>query len=156
MDQCYNTGLLTATGAETVYDTTIIIHYSIDGVIYRKAAVTDGTTPTTDLITGAAFVDLDADETCYFLWQLNKDGTVGVSQGPIVAGDPDQNIPLKEYPAIPAVKDGYVPFALQRVHVDGTGSAWTFGTDNWNATGVYDIIENLATLPSRPMTTAVA
>lgn len=154
---CLNSGLLTAAGAETVYDTTVIIEFAIDGVLYRKAAVTDGTTPTTDGNTGAAFTALTADQTCYFLWCLNSSGTVKVAQGEIVDGDPDVNVPLGgSYPSVPAVPAGCVPFAIQRVHADGTASAWTFGTSNWNATGIYDVILNLAGLPIRPPVNAVA
>ncbi len=158
----YISGALTAAGAETVYDTTVAINYSIDGKLYQKAAVTDGTTPTTDLNTGAAFTALAADEGCVFVWTLNAAGTVQVAQGPIekVNGDTDefQATPAgpdsaPEYPYLP---DSVCPFAYQIIQTAGTSSAWTFGSSNWNATGVTDIIVNVASLPVRPPTDTTA
>ena len=51
---CTSSGLLTATGADTVYDTTVTITYCINGKAATKTAVTDGVTPTTDYVSGNA------------------------------------------------------------------------------------------------------
>lgn len=151
---CFSTGLLTATGAETVYDTTQTIDFAIEGRIYRKTAVTDGTTPTTDANTGAAFTALSEDEGCIFLWLLNASGTVSVAQGPVRALDADTGDFVVD-PQLPAVPDARVPFAYQIVKYTGS-STWTFGTGNWNATGITDAIVNLASLPHRPPTDATS
>ena len=70
---CTTSGLLTATGAEAVYDTTVTINFVIDGKIYTKTAITDGTAITTDVNTSAAFVTLTADQGCVLVWGLNAD-----------------------------------------------------------------------------------
>lgn len=145
----FTSGLLTATGAEKVYDTTAAISYCIDGVLYSKATVTDGVTPTTDANTGAAFVALSEDQGCTFLWLLNAAGTVAVAQGPVRDLDPDSGAFEAGPPQLPAVPDGYCPFAYQIVKYTGS-STWLFGTGNWNASGVTDAIKNISTLPSRP------
>ena len=156
LDMCMTSGLLTATGAETVYDTTVTITFSINGVLYTKTAVTDGATPTTDINTAAAFTALQPDKACTFLWMLNASGTVAVAQGPIVDVDGDVDLVELQMPLFPTVKAGYVPFAYQKIQTSGASSAWTFGVGNWNATGVTDIIKNISTLPSRPATDLTA
>lgn len=152
----FTSGLLTATGAETVHDTTVAISYAIKGAMYSKAAVTDGTTPTTDVNTGVAFLALAADEACTFVWMLNAAGTIAVAQGPIVDVDGDTDLIKGDLPLFPPIPAGYCPFAYQKVQTAGTSSAWTFGASNWNATGVTDVIVNVATLPDRPTTATVA
>ena len=154
---CSNSGLLTAAGAEAVYDTTVVIDYVIDGIAYRKATQVDGAAITTDANTGVGFVALGANKTCFFVWMLNAAGTVSVAQGPIVDGDlNDDTLPANAFPTYPAVPDGRVPFAVQRVQRHSTGAAWTFGTSNWNATAIKDVIANVSHLPNRILTTAVA
>lgn len=150
LDMCMTSGLLTATGAETVYDTTVAIVYSIDGKLYSKSTVADGATPTTDLNTSDTFNALAADKCCVFVWCLNSSGTVGVVQGPIVDVDGDTDLVELQVPTFPPIPSGYVPFAYQKVQTAGTSSAWTFGSSNWNATGVTDVIVNVSTLPARP------
>lgn len=143
-----STGLLTATGAETVHDTTQTMNYAINGVLYRKTAITDGATPTTDYKTAVAFVALAADKACVFVWGLNSSGAVKVVQGDVVSVDGDTDRPLVR-PAIPDIPDDICPIAYQVVQTNGASSSWTFGTSNWNATGVTDAIVDVSTLPRR-------
>ncbi len=156
--EALSSGLLTATGAETVVDTTAQIDVVIDGVIYPIAAMADEATPTTDINTGAAFVPLQPDKTCFFVYMLNSAGTLAVAQSEIRDVDPDADTPVEDggLPPLPSIPDGYCPFAVQRVQSAGTSSAWTFGTSNWNATGITDVILNIATMPSRPPSNATA
>lgn len=144
--QAFTSGLLTGTGAETVYDTTAVINFAIDGKLYQKAAVTDGATPTTDGNTSAAFTAVGADKICAFVWGLNSSGTVSLYQGEIddVDGDTDVAKTLPNWPSIP---DGICPFAYTIVQTTGAASAWTIGTSNWNATGVTATHTNITTLP---------
>lgn len=143
---------LTATGAETVYDTANAFDFAIDGVLYSKAAVTDGATPTTDANTGENLVALADDEGCMLLWLINAAGTVALAQGPIRALDADTGDFVVD-PQLPAVPDGYVPFAYQIIKND-SGSSFSIGSTNWSA--VKDAIKDIATLPSRPPTDATA
>ena len=152
----FSSGLLTAAGAETVHDTTVTITYSINGVIYSKTAISDGATPTSDANTGAAFLPLAADQACAFVWMLDASGNVAVAQGPIVDVDGDTDRPLYgcQFPEVD--EDTYCAFAYQIVQTAGTSSAWTFGTSDWNATGVTDIIKNVSRLPKRPVNDTTA
>ena len=145
---CFNSGLLTATGAETVYDTTVAIPYCIDGKSASKAAVTDGVTPTTDIITGAA-ITLTASQARCVAWCLVSGGTVRCIAGPVVSWDGATGTAVP-FPDIP---EGYAVFAGQVLKAASNAGTITFGSSNWNATGFTNAITNLSTLPARPLTT---
>jgi hypothetical protein len=147
-----NTGLLTATGAETVYDTTVTIDYCINGQAYRKTAVTDGATPTTDGNTGSAFNAVLPDQACVVVWALNSSGTVSCYQGAIVDVDGDTDA-LEAAAQFPGIPDSVCPFAYSLVQTAGTAAAagFIFGTSNWNATGVTVTTRNLLVLPNNPI-----
>lgn len=150
-------GLLTATGAETVYDTTVAISYSIGGKGYSKAAVTDGATPTTDA-DGDALTNLGASEGCVLVWALNAAGTVVLIQSEIGELDSGENFKDGELPGFPYVDlETYCPFAYMvlKAGSDISGSTsgagvFDIGTDNWNSTGLTVTIVNVHTLPRRP------
>lgn len=143
-----NSGLLTGTGGETVYDTTVIIEYAIKGKAYRKAAVTDGVTPTTDGNTGTAMT-LVANYGTVVVWALNSAGTVSCYKGTTEALDAaGAFINVPQFPSIP---DTVCPFAYSILKGGSTLSGtWTFGSSNWNATGMTATHTNLFTLPDRP------
>lgn len=145
-----NSGLLTATGAETVYDTTVIIDYSIESKGYRKAAVTDGATPTTGAVSAAA-ITLTANHGRTVVWTLNSVGTVSVHEGDIEDLDAAGNFVI--YPSFPAIDlETYCPFAYMVLKGGSTLSGtWTFGSSNWNATGLTATIVNTVNgMPRRP------
>lgn len=146
---CTTSGLLTATGAETVYDTTVTINYVLGGKIATKTAITDGATPTTDYVTGSA-ITLTASKSRTVVWGLISGGTVKVIAGPIVDWNgTSYNVP----PSFPGIPDDFVPFAYQIIKGASTVSGtWTFGSSNWSATGITSAIVNVAVLPSRPQT----
>lgn len=155
---CTTSGLLTATGAETVYDTTVTINYVINGKIATKTAVTDGATPTTDYNTGLAFPPLVGGASvagangngCIVVWGLITGGTVKCVMGPHQALDSAGK--FINAPQFPPVPDDMVPFAYQVLKAGATASATAiiFGTANWNATGFTNVIVNVAELPKRP------
>lgn len=154
---CTTSGLLTATGAETVYDTTVTINYVLNGKIDTRTAVTDGTTPTTDYVTGDAFPVLVGGnsvagaygEGCVVLWGLIAGDTVKCIMGEHQPLDADGN--FKIAPQFPDYPDTFVPFAYQVLKAGATAAVnITFGTSNWNATGFTNAIVNVAVLPDRP------
>jgi hypothetical protein len=145
---CTTSGLLTATGGETVYDTTVTINYVLNGKIDTKTAVTDGVTPTTDFVTGSA-ITLTASKARVVLWGLIAGGTVKVIAGPIVDWD---GVAFKQAPQFPDMPDTFVPFAYQILKASSAAGTITFGSSNWNATGFTNAIVNVAVLPSRPQT----
>ncbi len=157
MENRYNnsvttTALLTTAGAETVYDTTATLIFSIDGVAYTLTAVTDGATPTTDGNTGLAFDPVYPDQACVLAWCINAAGTVSLIQSAISAvnGDTDVIIEPIQFPNIPSDR---VCFAYTLFQTAGTSSAAGLlpGTANWNSTGLTATERNLLGQPSRPI-----
>lgn len=144
---CFPSGLLTCAGAETVHDTTVAITSCIDGKLTPRAAITDGATPTTDAVTGAAFKTLTANKGCAMVWAL-QGNTVRVMQGPIESLDASGNFLIA--PQFPTVPDNMAPFAYQVLKAGSTAGTIAFGSTNWNATGFTNVIQNIAVLPSRP------
>lgn len=155
---CTTSGLLTATGAETVHDTTVTINYVIDGKIDTKTAITDGATPTTDYVTGAAFPALVGGASvantpgygCIVVWGLIAGDTVKCMMGPHERLDMQGN--FVRAPQFPTVPKEVAVFAYQVLKAGATASATAivFGTANWNATGFTNAIVNCAYLPARP------
>ncbi len=142
-------GLLTATGAETVHDTTVTISYTINGKAYSKAAITDGATPTTDTNTAAA-ITLVANYATIVVWALDSSGNVKCFQGNTVGWNGAQATGALQFPNVNL--DSYCPFAYQTLKGGSTLSGtWTFGSSNWNATGLTSAIQNIHTLPPRPV-----
>lgn len=153
-NRCTTSGLLTATGAETVYDTTVTIAFSVEGKGLTKTAVTDGATPTTDYNTGAAFTVLTGagsslgGEGCIFVWALNASGTVKVMQGAKQDLDASGNFLIA--PQFPPIPSDVTPFAYSVSKYYGVSTTFLFGTDNWNESGHSHAIVNVHTLPRRP------
>ena len=148
-------GTFATTGAATTHATTTTINYIIEGIGYIKTAITGGTTPTTDIITGLP-ITLTAGNARSVLWLLDASGNVAVTASPIVTWDGGTTAPnygfASNVPAITGVPDGYAPFALQLLKGGSTLSGtWTFGSSNWNATGLTVVVKNVLTLPPRPI-----
>lgn len=145
-------GLLTGTGAETVYDTTVAITYAINGRAYVKATIADGVTPIVDGNTGVAFNPVYPDQACVLVWGLNAAGAVSLYQGEIVDVDGETDI-LKTACQFPNIPNTVCPFAYTLFQTAGTSSAGGIrpGTANWNATGLTATHRNLLAMPGRPV-----
>lgn len=146
---CTNSGLLTGTGAETVYDTTVIIEYAINGIAYRLAAVTDGATPTSDQ-EGVVLTALAVSEGCALLWLVDAAGLVSLMQGATEGLDGADAFEFA--PEFPEMPEGTVAFAYSILVNAAAGSEFIIGTDNWNQTGMTATHTNIMVLPSRPQT----
>ena len=144
---CATSGALTATGTETVYDTTVTISFCINGKALTKTAVTDGATPTTDIITGVALETFAANQGCVVLWGLQADGTVVLAQSEIRTMVEGKFINAPEFPVLP---DSVCAFAYQVLKADSTAGTITIGTSNWDATGFTNAVVNLLAIPNRP------
>jgi hypothetical protein len=144
---CTTNSLLTATGAVTTHDSTVLLQYCIKGKAYNKSG-TNATqaTPTTDVNTGTTFVPLTANQGCLMVWGYDSAGTVKVAQGNIVALDAGV---FKLTPQFPSIPDTICPFAYQVLKAGSTAGTVAFGTSNWNATGFTNAIVNILTLPNR-------
>lgn len=147
----HSNSLLTATGAETVHDTTVRLDFSIRGKMYSKSGTNaDQATPTTDYNTGAAFPTLGASQGAAVVWAYNSSGTVKCMMGSVETLDSAGTfLNPSQFPAVP---DDVCPFAYQILKVSSTGSGIVFGTSNWNATGFTNAIVNISVLPDRPQT----
>lgn len=146
-------GLTGISGAATTFTTSATtLQYCIGGKAYTKAQVSGGATPTTDAVTGAAFVALAASKACAVVWGFDSAGNLKCAQGPIVSLDSGNNFVDGQPPAFPTLPDTICPIAYT-LHKNGsTGSAWTFGTSNWNATGMTNVVQDVLVLPDRPQT----
>lgn len=135
--------------------TFVEFQYALDGKVFTNAAVTGGASPTVDQNTGAAFVPIQPDKGCVFVFCVNAAGAESVAQGPITAidGTTDEFL-APDAPQFPYISDDYCPFGYFIVQTAGTSSAWTFGASNWDATGVTAAEISVSTLPTRPPTDA--
>jgi hypothetical protein len=144
-------GLLTAIGGVTTYDTTVTITYCVNNKAATKTAVTTGATPTTDSATGAAAATLTANKGRVVVWGLISGGTVVCYHGKNT--DLDSSGSFLTAPQFPDVPDTVAPFAYQVLKAGSTAGTITFGTSNWNATGFTNTIQNVILgLPNRPQT----
>lgn len=126
--------------------------FALNGDCYAKGSVSGGTTPTTDGNTGAAMT-LTANQAAAFVWAVDSAGTVKVFKGPTVSWtDTTANSTVCTLPAIPG---NVTPFAAHTVQAGSTTSGtWTFGSSNWNATGIAAItVRNLCQLRNQPLLT---
>jgi hypothetical protein len=133
-------------GTTTTYTTGAAFTAIIEGQAYTKAAVTNGTTPTTDGNSGLAFTAVPVGSACNFVFGVNSGGTVSVYQGKAVpVGEP------ADYPSLPF---SVAVFGTVRVSVGATGAAWTMGASNLAGppTGVTFTFADRPGLPARPTT----
>ena len=151
---CTTSGLLTATGAETVHDTTVLLNFCINGKAYTKSGTNaDQATPTTDYNTGAAFPTLTGvasagGQGTVVVWAYNSSGTVKCMMGSVETLDAAGS--FKNAPQFPSIPNDVCPFAYQVLKHYAQGTSVTFGTSNWNTSGFTNAIVNVLTLPSRP------
>lgn len=149
LTQAHSNSLLTATGAETVHDTTVRLDFSIRGKMYSKSGTNaDQVTPTTDANTAAA-ITLAANQLRVVVWCYNASGAVKVAAGDVVSWDGTVATPMPSFPNIP---NDLCPFAYQVLKGASNASTITFGTSNWNATGFTNTIVNVSQLPDAPQT----
>ena len=154
-------GLLTATGAATTYDTTLVIHYGIKGKGERKAAITSGAFPTAGFTaaspsTSVTLTTLAASEGCVIVLTMIADGTVKAHQSAVKdLGSDNEFIEPDGIPDFPDIDlNTYCPWAYIVFKNGSTGSTFTFGSSNWNATGMVLSIQDVVFgLPDRPKST---
>jgi hypothetical protein len=141
-------GLTGISGAATTYTTGNAQVAALGGKAIAKAAVSGGTTPTTDGVTGSAMT-LTAGYGTVLLWCLDSSGTVKLVKGTTEALDSSGN--FVNAPQFPALPDTLVPFAYT-VHKAGSTLSGTFtvGSSNWNTTGMTHTVVDILAVPTRP------
>lgn len=144
-------------GAANTYSSSLF-GYLLNGTPYNKAAVSGGTTPTTDAATGlASTLGLSAiNKARAYAWVVDSAGTVKVLAGreadwPNSSGTATGQPVVLEYPSIPA---NHVVFAVHSLAMGSNGAAFVFGSGNWNSTGlVVGTVRNCGGfLPNTPLT----
>lgn len=138
-------------GTTSTLSSTGTAYFCINGKAYSHAALANTATPTTDAVTGAAFVPVTPNTGCAYLIGYNAAGALKVAQGALQALDVTGNFLVA--PQFPALPDDFCAIAYQIVKAGATAAAggWVFGTSNQAAvTGITYAITDIMTLPGRP------
>lgn len=153
-------GGATSAGTTTTLTTATTCLISIRGKRTLTLAATNAATPTTDAVTGAAFVPVTASKGCIFV--LCYDGTsttaataLKVVQGSLYDLDGATNGATALFltpPNFPFVPDTLCPFAYLVTKVGASGSTWTFGASNLTGppSNVLHTFVDVTVLPDRP------
>lgn len=149
-----NAGL--TAGTTTTYTTTATTAHVINGKFGTTlAAQTNTASPTTDVNTGAAFVAQSANQACVYVWGVNAAGAIKVAQGSIENTETGVTTTAGAFikaPQFPALPEDFCPIGYCVVRTSPTGSAFTFGSTEWAASGITTTFKNVAVLPDRPQT----
>ncbi len=145
-----NTKAGLAVGTTTTITTANIQECSIRGEAVKKAATSNEATPTTDYITGAAFLGVAPSKACVFTLCRNAAGELKAIQGQIVdlVGGAIALGPWygPDHPDL-------APIGSVLVTCGSTASTWTFGTSNFSGppTGVtFAFTDFVGGMPARP------
>lgn len=137
-------------GTTSTYTTTVATDFIINGKFGTQFGTkTNQATPTTDFNTGEAFPALAANEGVAIVFGVVAAGTIVAGQGRIEALDPTggEFIVAPQFPSIP---ETVCPIGYVIIQNGSTGSAWTFGTTSFGATGITDTFVDVGMLPDRP------
>jgi hypothetical protein len=156
-------GLTGLSGAATTISTGAGgIAYTIQGKYQASKAQLSGVAvPTIDVVTGAGFKPILADQACVFVFTLDGSGNLGVAQGPLPISptttgtqrNVDDNGNYTAPPQFPSIPDSLTPFAYAVIRAQSSVAAagWVFGSGLWNATGiVIGGVDDIVTLPATP------
>lgn len=139
--------------AGTTLNLSVATTYSIRGKMYSKAISNTEATPTTDLITGAAFLPVNDLKASLFVLCLDSSGNIKAAQSKVLDTDAAGNvIGAFEFPVLPdtVCPIGYLVVKASTLYV-ATSTGWLFGTHNTTGvTGITYTFTNVSTLPDRP------
>jgi len=139
-------------GTTSTVTTSNATDFVIDGKFGTQlAALTNQATPTTDFLTGAAFPALAVNQGCAIVLGTTIAG--GTTVKAVQGGIQDLDSTSGEFviaPSFGSIPKEMCPFAYIIIQNGSTGSAWTFGTTSFGATGITDTFVDVAVLPSRP------
>jgi hypothetical protein len=145
-------GLTGISGAATTYSTSATtLPFAINSKALSKAQVSGGTTPTTGAVSASA-ITLTANQGRVVVWGMNAAGTVQVIEGSVYTLDSAGSFIVA--PQFPAMPDTFCPCAYHVLQAGSTLSGtFTFGSSNWNTTGMTHTVVDLAGgMPDRPQT----
>jgi len=151
-----------AAGTTTTFSTTGATLYCIKGKAYSTNAASNAASPTTDAVTGVAFVQVPLGYGSVFVFCYDGSSTtaataIKVVQGSIEALDntnDDGSSALNKFiraPHFPAIPDTLCPFAYLVIKVGSGGTAFTFGSSNLSGVSKVGYAwQDLMTMPPRP------
>lgn len=145
-------------GTNKSYTTTVTSAGIINGkYVTPLTAQSNQAVPTTDSKTGAAFVALATQQATVVVVGQNAAGAIQACQGTIVPtalGVTTTAGAFINYPQFPELPDDFIVFGYLLARTAPSATSWTFGTDNWAATGVTctEFVQ-CAVLPARPTST---
>lgn len=140
-----------AAGTTSTLSSTGTLAYAIKGKAYSKAALSNTATPTTDAVTGAAFVPIVTNKGAIIVIGYNAAGSLIAAQGSIEALDASGN--FINAPQFPVIPDTMCPIGYEVIKAGATASAsgFVFGTSNQaSVTGITYALTDVVTLPDRP------
>jgi hypothetical protein len=148
-------------GTTSTISTANIIHYFINSDGKTKAAVTNQATPTTDIVTGLAFVAVtptaSVGKACAYTLGLDASGNIVAAQGNIVDWDGATTAPSygfgNQVPKAPNLSATYAPFGVILVRNAAGSSAFTFGTTSFAQSGLSNVFHSVGFIPARPFLT---
>lgn len=144
-------GLAVGTTTTTTTSNGTVFNYCIKGKAYQATGASNGATPTTDFITGAAFTAIGLNKAGVFVFGYDVSGNLKCVQGSIVDYNDDGTFVKGIAPQFPVIPDGFCPIGYELVKVISTGSAWTMGVSNQaSQTGITKTLIDCCTLPDRP------
>jgi hypothetical protein len=144
-------------GTNKSYTTTVSTEGMINGkYVTALTAQTNTAVPTTDASTGAAFVALTDNQATVVVMGQTLAGAIAACQGSIEATEVGVTTTAGAFiraPQFPTLPDDFMVLGYCLVRTAPSASGWTFGTDNWAATGVTTSeFVQCGVLPSRPVT----
>jgi len=144
-------------GTTSTYTTTATTVGCINGKFVTGLMVqTNTATPTTDAVTGAAFLPLSTNKATVLVIGQKADSTIQMAQGSIEDTQTGVTTTAGAFiraPQFPTLPDDFMPLGYLLVRTAPSASAWTPGTGSWTATGVTaSAVAEVAVLPDRPQT----
>ncbi len=144
-------------GTTSTYSTTVTSAGMINGkYVTGLTAQTNTATPTTDAVTGNAFVALGVNKASVIVMGQKADGTIQMAQGGIedtqvgVTTTAGAFIRAPQFPSLP---DDFMVLGYAVVRTAPSAAAWTPGTSSWAASGVTATeFVQCGVLPDRPQT----
>lgn len=148
-----NGALSLANGTATVTIGAAITNAVVDGKFITAALAATATAlafvSPLDGTSAITATPLTVSQACVIVHCVNAAGARKELQGPIVAYDATSGS-ISGVLVFPKVPDTLTPIAYSTIK-NGVTAAFTFGTTNWNATGVTAASSNVSTLPARPL-----
>lgn len=144
-------------GTTSTLTTTVTSEGLIGGkYVTGVTALTNSAAPTTDAVTGAAFVGMGVNKATVLVVGQNLAGTVLMAQGSIEDTQVGVTTTAGSFlraPQFPTLPDDFMVWGYAVVRSAPSASTYTPGSSSWTATGITATqFVQCGALPDRPMT----